>query len=76
MNLEYHTLNALFAQLGLPSDDDSINLFVKDHALDKDVRIDQAAFWPSNKAEFLRECIQQDSDWALVVDQLEERLHN
>ncbi|GAB3057720.1 DUF2789 domain-containing protein [Simiduia litorea] len=74
MNIEFNTLGALFSQLGLPSDDDFINRFVDEHKLDKSIRIDQASFWSPNKARFLRDAIEEDAEWAGIVDQLDGRL--
>jgi len=76
MNLEFHTLNALFAQLGLPNDEESIKQFINKHSLEKNIRIDQASFWTSNNSMFLREAIEEDSDWTGIVDQLDRQLRS
>lgn len=66
-----HPLSALFTQLGLPSDAASIDRFVATHGpLPEHVRLADAPFWTSSQAAFLREELQEDADWAEVVDQL------
>ncbi len=66
-----HPLSALFKQLGLPGDSDSIDRFIATHGpLPADVRLSDAPFWTPSQARFLREELQEDADWAEVVDQL------
>lgn len=66
-----HPLSALFKQLGLPGDPESIERFIATHApLPGDVRLSEAPFWTPSQAKFLREELQEDADWAEVVDQL------
>ena len=76
MDLKFHTLNALFAQLGLTNDDEFITQFINEHHLENNVRIDQASFWSENQAKFLKESIEEDSDWSGIVDQLDAQLRN
>lgn len=67
----FHRFSELFAQLGLPTDVDSIRQFVERHApLDAAVRLEDAPFWNNTQATMLREEIQLDADWAEVIDQL------
>ena len=67
-----HRFHDLFAQLGLPSDDASIQRFVATHSpLAATLKLHQAPFWSSAQACALREMLQQDADWAEVVDQLD-----
>jgi hypothetical protein len=76
MDTSPHTFTALFEQLGLPSDDDSIEQFIRTHRLfSNEVPLHEASFWTEAQAEFLREAINSDSDWAEVVDELNSRLH-
>lgn len=66
-----HPLSALFTQLGLPGDAASIERFVTTHApLPEHIRLSEAPFWTPSQAAFLREELQEDADWAEVVDQL------
>lgn len=76
MEASLHTLNTLFAQLGLPSRDTDINHFIKVHShLASDVKLEDAPYWTPAQAAFLREEMLKDADWAEVIDQLNARLH-
>lgn len=69
------SLNLLFAQLGLPDDDESIERFVASNApLAGEVVLSDAPFWTSVQAAFLRGEIIQDAEWAPVVDTLDAML--
>lgn len=71
-----HTLNNLFAQLGLPSEDSAIQHFMQTHQhLASNLALSEAPFWTPAQAAFLREEILKDADWAEVIDQLNARLH-
>jgi hypothetical protein len=72
-----HTLNNLFAQLGLPSEEVAIDDFIDAHRpLATDVLLSDAPFWTAAQASFLREEILKDADWAEVIDQLNAKLHS
>lgn len=76
MESSLHTLNNLFAQLGLPYDDAEIERFIKTHShLAGNLSLSEASFWTPSQAAFLREEILNDADWAEVIDQLNARLH-
>lgn len=76
MESSIHTLNNLFAQLGLPSDDTEIESFIKTHShLASSISLSEAPLWTPAQAAFLREEILKDADWAEVIDQLNARLH-
>lgn len=76
MEASIHTLNNLFAQLGLLSDEDSVATFIKSHShLASDIMLSEATFWTPAQAAFLREEILKDADWAEVIDQLNASLH-
>ncbi len=71
MELPIHTLSNLFEQLGLPSDQESIEAFVANHRpLPDGVAVADASFWTPSQARFLRDEIREDADWAAVVDTL------
>lgn len=75
METPIHTINNLFAQLGLPSDTATIDDFIAEHApLASGIELADAPFWSDAQAGFLREEIREDADWAEVVDQLDARL--
>lgn len=66
-----HAFHNLFAQLGLPNDNESIKRFIASHApLADDVELADAPFWTPAQASFLREEVLDDADWAEVVDNL------
>lgn len=69
------TLNSLFAQLGLDNNDQAINRFIRQHKLAAGMAIQDAPFWNSAQASFLRESLKQDADWCVVIDELNALLH-
>ena len=75
MEQTIHPFQELFAQLGLPSDAESIAQFIKMHSpLSGHIALPDADFWTLAQADFLRETLQEDADWANQVDQLSEAL--
>ncbi|KUJ83378.1 DUF2789 domain-containing protein [Microbulbifer flavimaris] len=72
----HHNLNDLFAQLGLASEDAAIDEFIARHHLAGDQKLAQAPFWSDGQREFLKEAIQDDSDWCEVVDELDTLLRH
>jgi hypothetical protein len=76
MEAPMHSINNLFAQLGLPSDQASVEHFVKTHSpLPTGVILSDAPFWTLAQASFLREELLNDADWAEVIDELNAQLH-
>jgi hypothetical protein len=66
-----HVLRDLFGQLGLPDDPVSIEAFVAAHRpLPAGMALADAPFWTPGQAQFLREEIAEDADWAEIVDTL------
>lgn len=66
-----HPFSELFEQLGLPADNASIQAFIEQHApLPDDVGLAEAPFWNRGQAELIRGALEEDADWAEVVDQL------
>lgn len=71
MDTTEHTLNTLFAQLGLGDDDQSVYDFIDRHRpLDKEVSLSEAPWWNASQQRFIQEALQSDSDWAIAVDEL------
>lgn len=69
-------LNDLFVQLGLPSDDKEIDTFIAENrGLGSAQSIDEAPFWNKSQASFLRQALNEDAEWAEVIDELNTRLH-
>ncbi|WP_105101750.1 DUF2789 domain-containing protein [Microbulbifer pacificus] len=76
MQTGYHTLNDLFAQLGLGSDDSAIEDFLSRHHLAGEEKLTRAQFWSESQRKFLRDAILEDSDWCEVVDELDALLRH
>jgi hypothetical protein len=71
METNCHSVPHLFAQLGLPDDEASIQAFIEMHSpLPDDVDLFCAPFWTPSQAHMIRESLKADSDWAIAVDQL------
>ena len=76
MESTVHPFSELFAQLGLASDNASIQQFIATHSPIPDgVRLEDAAFWSPSQSQLLREERRDDADWAMVVDRLNVALH-
>ena len=76
MDYQFHSFQALFEQLGLDSRPEQIRLFLETHApLPHALALHDAPFWTPAQASFLREAVQDDGDWAEVVDALNAALH-
>lgn len=65
-----HEFSDLFAQLGLADSEAEIQKFCKEHTIREEESLPNAKFWSVSQAQFLREQWHQDSDWAVVIDQL------
>lgn len=76
MDETFHRFSDLFAQLGLASDTASIVAFIEQHRpIPGDVALADAPFWSTAQAQFLREQLGADADWAEKVDALNLALH-
>ena len=75
MNQVRPRMTHLFEQLGLDASEDAIALFIVTHQLNAKTHIVQADYWNEAQRQFLEEKIQSDGEWAIVVDQLNESLH-
>ena len=76
MDTSNHSIQSLFAQLGLPNSDAAIEAFVSNNHLPGDIPLEKAAFWSAGQAQFLLEAIEEDADWAEIVDQLDAQLRH
>lgn len=75
MNQVMFHFSELFAQLGLPSNPVAIGHFLTVHnSMADGYRLPDAPYWTPSQALFLRESLLQDSDWAVLVDQLSKAL--
>lgn len=72
MEMQFHTLNQLFAQLGLPSDDQSIEQFIERHKpISNHQKLQELPFFSSHQQDFLRQARENDADWSAVIDDLD-----
>lgn len=69
------SMDELFMQLGLESDNQSIDNFIRTHQLADGVRISDAPFWSDAQRQFIVEQFTADAAWILIIDQLNEQLH-
>lgn len=76
MIMEAHSMTVLFQQLGLDSSEAAIDDFIQTHHLPDHIALDEATFWSSHQSLFLKEMIEEDADWALVVDNLSSLLRH
>lgn len=75
MDLSHHALTDLFDQLGLPSSAGDIGRFIEQHRpLPRGMELADAPFWTEAQSHFLREEIEEDADWAELVDELDAML--
>ena len=77
MDTSKHTLTALFEQLGMPSDQASIEDFIARHSpLPAEIALQDAPFWSEAQSHFLEEGLEEDSDWAEIIDELDAQLRH
>lgn len=75
METPFHSIGALFDQLGLDSTGEAIDDFIiKNKSLPANVELYNADFWNSSQASFLKQVKEEDADWAEIVDQLDAML--
>lgn len=71
MDKAYHSFSDLFKQLGLHSDPQSIESFLKEHRpINASIALFESAIWTSDQSQFLKEQLGKDVDWSEVIDQL------
>lgn len=63
-----HTLESLFEQLGLASDQKAMAHFIEQHSLSNSDTIISAPFWTKSQRQFLSEAYAEDSDWTEQID--------
>lgn len=71
-----YELSTLFDQLGLPSDDKAIDDFIMAYPLEPEIKLVEADFWSEQQKDLLREWLLADGEEAVLVDQLNVRLHD
>ncbi len=77
MDTSKHTLSTLFEQLGLAADEKSIEDFVTKYSpLPAEIALQDAPVWSESQSHFLEEGLEEDSDWAEVIDELDARMRH
>jgi hypothetical protein len=72
MDTSIDTMQTLFCQLGLASDEEQINAFIEKHrSLPSNIALSEADFWNQTQSVFLAEAVAEDSDWCELVDELD-----
>ncbi|AXA53230.1 DUF2789 family protein [Pseudomonas thivervalensis] len=71
-----HDLKTLFDQLGLPSEGEAIDDFISAHPLPPEIMLVEADFWAPHQKSLLTEWLRADGEEALLVDELNVRLHD
>ena len=75
MHENFFTMADLFRQLGLPSDAQAIDMFIRQHqGVCRQHTLVAAPLWNDSQRQFLKEAIAQDSDWAIVAEKLTSQL--
>ena len=69
------SLQSLFEQLGLSSDEASITAFIDSNRLPEDVKLADANIWTKAQSQLLKEKLLADDNWAIVIDELNTLLH-
>lgn len=69
------TINMLFEQMGMDSDDASIEAFIQNNQLPQSVELSDAPFWSDSQRKFLKEEYHADAGWIEIIDELNTRLH-
>lgn len=71
-------MRRLFAQLGELTEDAAINRFIDRHRVlqGSTTALHEASCWSQSQSDFLRTAIDEDAEWAPVVDQLNARFHH
>jgi Protein of unknown function (DUF2789) len=65
------TMTDLFEQLGLPSDEASIQIFLAQHdGVCRACGLVQAPIWSESQRNFLQEAVAQDSEWSMPAEAL------
>lgn len=71
MDSAHHTMQELFAQLGLPDGPGEIQNFIdSNRPLPMTIRLFDAPFWTASQAALIQEKLQEDGDWSVLIDTL------
>jgi len=75
MNTHEPRMTHLFLQLGLDAGEQAIRAFIRDRPLPAEVALAEAPYWSEAQRQLLSEQLYADAAWAIVVDRLNESLH-
>lgn len=70
-----YDLEALFEQLGLPSEQQAIDDFIQTHRMERSVKLHEAECWNVGQRSFLKEAFEEDAMWTVAMDELNVSLH-
>lgn len=76
MDRSVHTMTELFDQLGLASDDNSIQQFVRKQKPNNYQSLLEMDCWTDAQKAFIEEALGDDADWCELIDQLDARLRH
>lgn len=68
-------INMLFEQMGMDSDDASIEAFIQNNQLPQSVELSDAPFWNDSQRKFLKDEYHADAGWIEIIDEINTRLH-
>jgi hypothetical protein len=75
MDTFFHSMRELFAQLGLDDEPAAIRAFIVQHRpLPLEIRVFDAPFWSPSQSALIREKLQEDGDWSVLIDTLNTQL--
>lgn len=75
MDTPFHPLSELFKQLGLPAAPAEIEAWLERHRpVAQGCALAEAPVWSPAQADFLRQAVADDADWALPAEALYEQL--
>ena len=75
MDTLFHSMKELFAQLGLDDDPAAIRAFIAQHRpLPLETLLFDAPFWSPSQSALIREKLQEDGDWSVLIDTLNTQL--
>ncbi|WP_018982025.1 DUF2789 family protein [Salinimonas chungwhensis] len=77
MYTEQPTMEDLFTQLGLDSSEEGMEAFIQKHkGMNNSRHIEEAPFWNESQVAFLKQAIDEDAQWVMLIDDLNAQLHH
>lgn len=69
------TMHDLFDQIGLDSDEESLEAYLIEHHLEPDEALEDAKFLSEQQIQALTEMRDDDAEWSELIDELDSYLH-